>query len=145
MIHVEIEKEYSVDSGISIVVNQEYEKGMFTSLQCGLKQLRNSEWILYHFVDQPGLPDLFYKEFAGQVDDNFNWIQPEYKNKKGHPIVFDKEIFSLITNASAKKNLNNISKHPQVKKKFWKCNYPQVLQDIDTQQDYQKEILIESI
>ncbi len=54
---------------------------MFTSLQTGLTAAINSDWILYHFVDQPGLPNKFYQEFIKQIDDEHNWIQPHLKNK----------------------------------------------------------------
>ena len=54
---------------ISFVHNDNYENGMFTSLQKGLTQARECEWVLYHLVDQPGLPEEFYKEFVEQIDD----------------------------------------------------------------------------
>ena len=38
------------------VYNENYEQGMFTSLQNGIKETSNCDWILYHFVDQPGSP-----------------------------------------------------------------------------------------
>jgi molybdenum cofactor cytidylyltransferase len=144
-IQSEIEKHLLINSGISIVFNNDYKKGMFTSLQCGLIELRNTEWVLYHFVDQPGLPEEFYKEFDSQVDENYNWIQPKYNSIKGHPIIFGKEILQPIISAPLDENLKNISMLPIVKKKYWKCIYPQVLQDIDTQDDYKKEIFNEHI
>jgi molybdenum cofactor cytidylyltransferase len=140
----EIEKYFPNNSGIQIVINKDYGKGMFTSLQCGMNHLINSNWVLYHFVDQPGLPDSFYNEFICQIDEKFNWIQPSYKTIKGHPIVFSKEIYQLIINASEENNLKDISQYTGINKKIWECDYSNVLQDIDTIKDYKREILNES-
>jgi len=136
---VEVEenvKELNLNSRIEFVFNSNYEKGMFTSLQTGLTAAINSDWILYHFVDQPGLPEKFYKEFIKQVDNEHNWIQPSIKKQSGHPILVHKSLFDLIINASAETSLREISKNSVVKKKFWDCEFEEIFQDIDTDEDY---------
>jgi molybdenum cofactor cytidylyltransferase len=125
-------------ANIEFVFNPEFEKGMSTSLKTGLKLAANSNWILYHFIDQPGLPEKFYTEFIQQIDDLHNWIQPSFKKEKGHPILIHKTVFDLIISASAERSLREISKNPVVKKKFWECDFEEILQDIDTDQDYRK-------
>ena len=65
-------------SEIRFVTNKNYSKGMTTSLQCGLRELKNSEWILYHFVDQPKLKLAFYKNFTEQINNEYKWIQPTF-------------------------------------------------------------------
>ena len=120
---------------IKFVYNESYQKGMFTSLHKGILAAQNCEWILYHFVDQPGLPNKFYTDFINQVDSKFNWIQPSYKNKNGHPILINCDLFDLIINASEDSNLKEIGKSPDVKKKYWDCNYEEIFQDIDTGKD----------
>ncbi len=129
-------KQFKVNSKIEFVFNSKFEKGMFNSLQTGLTAAINSDWILYHFVDQPGLPEKFYKEFIKQVDDEHNWIQPSYKKQSGHPILVHKSLFELINSASAKSSLRDISKNSFVKKKFWECEFEEIFQDIDTDEDY---------
>ncbi len=119
------------------VENENYKKGMFTSLQTGLAGAKECDWILYHFVDQPGLPQKFYSEFLVQIDEEHNWIQPKVKDQKGHPILIQKELFGLILEAPDNSNLREISKNPKVKKKFWVCSYEEIFQDIDTEEDYQ--------
>ena len=46
-----------VKKKILFIQNENYKKGMFTSLQTGLIGAKVCDWILYHFVDQPGLPE----------------------------------------------------------------------------------------
>ncbi len=89
---------------IQFVFNPDYDKGMFTSLQTGLKALKNSEWILYHFVDQPILPTVFYHDFVKQINPGFHWIQPVYKGKKGHPIIIHNTLTTHLINAEPNKN-----------------------------------------
>jgi molybdenum cofactor cytidylyltransferase len=123
---------------IFFVYNDSFQKGMFTSLQKGMTKAKNCEWILYHFVDQPGLQSNFYSTFVNQIDSKHNWIQPSYKNQHGHPILLGKDLFDLITNSSPDSNLREFSKDPIVKKKYWECNYKEIFQDIDTEEDYSK-------
>jgi molybdenum cofactor cytidylyltransferase len=126
---------FKLGSKIEFVFNPEYNKGMFTSLQKGILEAKNCEWILYHFVDQPGLPNNFYTEFTSQVDGEHNWIQPSFRRQRGHPILFHKNLFDLIINASANSSLREVSNIPVVKKKYWECLCKEILQDIDTEED----------
>ena len=140
---IEVEKnvkQLNLHSKIEFVFNPDYEEGMFTSLQAGLKKADNCDWIFYHFVDQPGLPEVFYKEFVEQIDDNHNWIQPKIKEQKGHPILIKRNLFQIILDAPSNSNLRLISNDPKVKKKFWECGYEEIFQDIDTEEDYSKLI-----
>ena len=128
--------ELNIHSKIEFVFNPEFGKGMFTSLQKGISETKNCDWILYHFVDQPGLPENFYPDFIKQAENNYNWIQPINNGQKGHPILLGKDLFELIANSSHDSNLREINKNPIVKKKFWECDYEEIFQDIDTDQDY---------
>ncbi len=121
---------------VEFVHNENYEKGMFTSLQAGLIKAAGSDWIIYHFVDQPGLPESFYAELVKQIDDKHNWIQPEMNKRRGHPVLIDKSLFDLITGSPAESNLRDVSNNPLVKKKFYRCSYKEIFQDVDTDGDY---------
>ena len=119
-----------------LVHNQNYHDGMFTSLKKGVESIEKSDWVLYHFVDQPTLPKEFYSEFKKKLDPNYDWIQPVYKKQRGHPILFNKEVINKIVCAKKESNLREISQTSLINKKFWKCNYMQILTDIDTNDDY---------
>ncbi len=120
------------------VQNDNYQKGMFTSLQTGLAKAIECDWVLYHFVDQPGLPEVFYKKIVEQIDDKHNWIQPKIKEQKGHPVLIKSNLFQIILDAPLNSNLRTISNDPKVYKKFWECGYEEIFQDIDTKEDYLK-------
>jgi len=122
---------------IDIVYNDNFEMGMFSSLQKGLSQCGNADWVLYHFVDQPDLPTEFYYEFIDEIDDTYDWIQPMNEGRKGHPILFSKNCYSTILQTPADSNLRDVSANI-TKKKYWDCAYKQIFSDIDTQEDYLK-------
>ena len=63
-------------------------------------------------------------------------IQPSFKNKYGHPILIKKSLNNLILNERIESNIGIISKNKKIKKKIWDCNYKEILQDIDTNEDY---------
>lgn len=119
-------------SRIKFILNTYYKAGMFTSLQCGLRNISQSDWILYHFVDQPSLPVLFYNEFVEQLSEGIYWVQPSHKDNLGHPILFNRKVADIILQLSENNSLRDLSNDQKITKHIWNCSYPEVLQDIDT-------------
>lgn len=122
-------------SKIRLVFNPDYEKGMFTSLQVGIKQLTNAEWVLYHFVDQPFHPKKFYEDLIYQIDNNYDWVQPRYESKEGHPVLFKKTLFEKIIQSPSEFWLRFIRDDGATKRKNWETKYPDILKDFDTKDD----------
>ncbi len=140
----EIKKHFSNDeiSKIFFVVNDKYKTGMFSSLQCGLKNISQAGWILYHFVDQPSIPVSFYTQFIEQLSEEINWVQPSYKNSLGHPILFNGKVAEMILQLSENNSLRDLSNNQRITKQIWDCNYPQVLEDIDTIEQFNNLISV---
>jgi molybdenum cofactor cytidylyltransferase len=125
-------------SKVKFVLNENYKAGMFTSLQCGLKQTSNANWILYHFVDQPSIPDSFYSEFVNQLSIDINWLQPAYSNKSGHPILFNNKVVDCILELNESSSLRDLNNDKRIKRRIWECNYMEVLNDIDTIEEFNR-------
>ncbi|MFZ0455389.1 MAG: NTP transferase domain-containing protein [Ignavibacteriaceae bacterium] len=121
---------------IVLVPNHNFEKGMFTSLQKGLSKAGECDWLLYHFVDQPQIPQNFYNDFITQIDDKCDWIQPSFNERKGHPILIRKSLFKNIINAEENSSLKDVINTTNINKKIWNCSYKEILIDIDTPEDY---------
>ena len=121
---------------VVFIFNPDYEKGMFTSLQLGIRELPATDWLLYHFVDQPDLPLSFYRAFVQQTDDGHNWIQPCFQSRCGHPILLHHGLFRFILDEPSGGNLRKIGRSAKVRKKLWDCPFPQILQDVDTPEDF---------
>ncbi len=120
-----------------IIFNNNFEEGMFVSLKKGVENCKTN-WLLYHFVDQPNIPEKFYYEFTQQSREEYDWLQPLYKGRKGHPIIFNKKVMEIILSGNDNSNLKEISMHDDIKKKYWECKFNEVLNDFDTVSDLDK-------
>ena len=138
-LQVFISKSNELKLRVKFVTNENFEKGMLSSLKYGLNAELNSKWLLYHFVDQPGLPEEFYQEFTTQIENKYDWIQPGYNSKKGHPLLLQSSIFNSILKLPDDSSLKEFSLNNTVKKKFWDCTHKEILQDIDYPSD-QKQL-----
>jgi molybdenum cofactor cytidylyltransferase len=118
--------------------NPDYRQGMLTSLQKGISEMMDCKWVLYHFVDQPTLPESFYKQFFNQLDDSWDWIQPAFNNCSGHPLLLSASLFTKILKLKTSQTLRDISRDENVNRKIWKCSFPQILDDYDTPQHLKK-------
>ena len=112
--------------------NPDFEQGMLRSLQTGLSAIHNADWILYHFTDQPSIPDNFYHMFIKQIDNDYDWLQPKYMGKSGHPILFSRNISKRILTLESSQSLRDISRDQNLKHKIWHCDFPEILTDYDT-------------
>jgi len=115
------------------VHNHEYLQGMFSSLRTGVRSAGNADKIIIipgdiPFVKQETLEKLLL------VDADF--VVPEFLGRKGHPIIITKKISQFITDADAKTNLREIRDYCGFV--TVEVNDENILEDIDTQEDYKK-------
>jgi len=139
LIETEIKSFKNIEK-IKTIFNENFKEGMFSSLKTGLRNSLNADWILYHFIDQPNLPISFYENLLCQTDNLFDWIQPEFEQKNGHPILLNKRLIKIITSSPVTCNLKEISSVNNIRKKHWNCEYPEILNDIDNIDSY-KELI----
>lgn len=123
-------------SRIEMVHNADYESGMFSSLKAGLNSTTDFDWFFYHFIDQPGLELKFYQSFINEIDNNYNWIQPVFNERRGHPLLFDSNVRNIILNEKKITSLRDLQNRSEIKRKYWECGTDLIFQDIDTPSDY---------
>ncbi len=128
--------DFSPKTDLTVLRNPRYRQGMLTGLQYGLEHAKNTDWILYHFVDQPGLPVQFYREFTACIEAPYQWIQPSHNNRAGHPLLIHRSLFPSIISLTVDQSLREVSRDPEIKKKFFVTPYREIFQDIDTPDDY---------
>ena len=121
---------------LEIIFNERFDDGMFTSLQTGIDKVRDYSWMLYHFVDQPTVPKSFYYELTEQINENCGWIHPVYMERSGHPLLISSSLYEIIGNAYPGDNLRNILTPIQESRCLRQCDYPEILDDIDTLEEY---------
>jgi molybdenum cofactor cytidylyltransferase len=86
---------------VKIAINEEYEEGMASSFQAGLKEVVDADAAFLVLGDEPILDCSFLKVMIGRMEkdqDNVSIISPIYKGKKGHPLLFHKRLFKEIMN-----------------------------------------------
>lgn len=127
-----------INDKLIVEINRNYERGMFSSLQCGISKVGNCDFVLVHLVDQPQLPFEFYINFIEQLESNIDWFQPSFNKKPGHPVIMTRDIASKILLEDFDSNLRDFVRKNNLIKKIWECNYPQIHQDIDNIEDYEK-------
>lgn len=138
--HSEEVRETLKNFPVNFVYNPAYADGQSTSLKAGLTVLgRCAQAALFILADQPLLKprsvNLIIEEYrlGGR-----GIVAPFYHGKRGNPVLFDKEFFSLITALSGDTGARNliVSHHNQMARVD--VDDPGVVFDIDTWEDYRR-------
>lgn len=117
---------------VELVFNENYEEGMFSSVKCGLKAVREDE-----FFFTPGDYPLISKEvYSKIISVKGDIIIPTYEGKKGHPILIKSKFIKEILEEGRYETLRDFinSKSPN----FIEVNHKEILMDIDTIEDYEE-------
>jgi molybdenum cofactor cytidylyltransferase len=128
---------------VQIVVNQDWQKGMGSSIKTGLRHvLKNQpdvEAIIISVCDQPLLTSSHLnKIIAAYVQTHQSVVASYYSNSAGVPALFDKKLFSELLNIEdgqgAKVVLNKHSENLGL------VDFPDGEIDLDTWKEYQNFI-----
>jgi molybdenum cofactor cytidylyltransferase len=125
---------------LKIVINNEYEKGMFSSFKTGLRKISSADAILVLLGDQIILEPNFLNLMVGELENkkgNVLIVSPIYKGKKGHPLLFSKKLFAEILHMKETETIRDIvHRHKDslltIEAKKW------TIKDIDTPEDLAK-------
>ena len=125
---------------IDFVHNQNFEKGMFSSVQVGLKEIfsemQNDDYVMLHLVDQPHISEHVYEELSRKArSEDMKVIVPSYNMKAGHPIILSKEVVEEITCAPDSENLRDILKKFKDEIGYVEISDESIIQDVNTQEE----------
>jgi molybdenum cofactor cytidylyltransferase len=117
---------------IELVYNENYELGMFTSVQLGAGYISSERFFILP-ADIPLVSESTYRQMYSIKD---SIVIPVFKGKNGHPVLLSKELIPELINFDKYSNLKDFIKTK-------KCIFPEVqdesiLIDIDTPEDYNK-------
>lgn len=126
---------------VDFVYNENYEKGMSTSVKKGVKHVMDiAKAIIIHPADVFFVPPKVFN----MVIDYYNTTKAKivvagYKGQKGHPILFSSEIFKDIMEISEKTmGLKLVTRKYRKFIHIVETNIEEVLIDIDTLEDLNK-------
>ncbi len=122
------------DLSLKIVVNENYNEGLGSSIAYGVSTLDDCNWVLIMLCDQPLIPSTHYKSLIRTSNENPELIiASHYDKKSGVPAVFPKQYFSALRELKGDKGAKvlldtNIYQYIPLSKEYSR--------DIDTQEDW---------
>ncbi|POZ88091.1 MULTISPECIES: NTP transferase domain-containing protein [Petrotoga] len=126
------------DHRLKIVKNNDYKKGMLTSVWRGLKSLsKDSEFILFTLGDMPLIKIQTFNELTSYaINSKTIILAPTYQGKRGHPLIVNKSQIPDIYQLSGPGGLRTLlSEHPE-RITLHKVDDEGIIIDIDTIEDY---------
>ena len=88
---------------VEVVTNPDYHKGQLSSLQAAIRHIEKDDRcdaMLVHLVDHPfidvGLVDALIEGF---YQTKKLIVVPRYQGKRGHPVIFSRELFGELLDA----------------------------------------------
>ncbi len=124
---------------VRTVFNPGYSSGeMLSSLQVGLRAAAPSATgVLLALGDQPALePDVVRQVLAAEGEVVF----PSYQMRRGHPMLIRRHLWPGILALREGQTLRDFFKNDRVRIQHVNVATPTVLRDMDTPEDYQREL-----
>jgi molybdenum cofactor cytidylyltransferase len=119
---------------IRFVMNENFERGMFSSIQKGVSEV-NAKTFFITPGDCPLVKRESVKLIAAQIGEV---VIPSFAFKGGHPIKLSNQVKQKILETEEESNLRMVL--AGFKKTYINIDDPGVLMDVDTQEDYQNAI-----
>jgi len=136
--HHRAEIEQRVRLGGKAIFNPDYEQGMITSFQAGIRALPgNVEGALLFLVDHP----VVEPSTIGALIANFapnRIVLPVFEGKRGHPVLFASEVLQEILDLPPSQGANIVVRKNPARILEVSVNAPGILIDIDTPSDFER-------
>ncbi len=129
-------------SGVSVVVNDQYERGQTSSFQCALRNLnRETKAFLNLPVDHPlvtrGEIDAVVQAYRNRESESRIFL-PEFEGEAGRPVLFDHSLAAEILALEVGEPVCGIiEKHQQEVSRIPVAN-PYIMKDMDAPQEYRE-------
>jgi len=130
------------DYPVIITENQEYQKGMLSSIQCGLGALPDdTDAIMILLGDQPMVTGPVIDQLADTYRHTDKGILiAVHKGKRGHPIIINTKYKTDIKQLGSENSMHDFTKKFAPEILEVETGTTEILRDIDTPEDYHKEL-----
>lgn len=125
---------YQDHPAVRVVYNPAYQTGMLSSIQCGIRLIREPRFFLA-LGDMPEVTSDVYRTLWAYTGENTCFI-PVYEQGKGHPVLLPRCAIELINNAPAGVTLRKVIKQMDMRKV--PVSTQGVHWDVDTPVQYQQ-------
>jgi molybdenum cofactor cytidylyltransferase len=82
---------------LQVAVNEQPERGRFSSIKAGLKLLSDEDCVFVQNVDNPHINEKLLLALTSNLK-NADYIYPVFQNKGGHPVLIRNQIVKTIVN-----------------------------------------------
>jgi molybdenum cofactor cytidylyltransferase len=130
-------------SGASLVVNPAPDRGQFSSLQVGLREVlnRGRDAAIVTLIDRPpvnadtvqALRDAF--EVSG---DDIWGVIPEFSGKRGHPIAVGREMIEAFLRANPDSSAREVLAQHEGRLRYIAVDDPSIALNINTPEEYRQ-------
>lgn len=127
----ELHRRYAGQPHIHLVHNENYRRGMFSSIKAGLMQAQGEHVFLCH-GDMPCIPPVIYRDLWLNRGDYT--LIPSYQHRCGHPVLLPASVIAKALAESDDGQLRHIIRDGAVR--YHEVDTDGVLDDIDTLTDY---------
>lgn len=134
--------------GTTVVVNEEWQEGMASSIRCGMQYLSanspKTEVVILTVCDQPFVRvELFKEMIAVHEQTNLPIVACTYADSIGTPVLFHHSLFAELLALKGDKGAKQLVNKD--KQRVGLVNFPLGSIDVDTEEDYVRLIQKEKI
>ncbi len=116
----------------TVVKNPDYEKGQFTSVKAGVKELKDGENFFISLADMPFIKAEHYSEISSALE-NHDAIRPKVNGVPGHPVFLKSSIKDAILSAKKTEKVSDILKNYDLFE--YETDNTEMIADIDNPDD----------
>ena len=121
------------------VFNPDYEKGMITSFQAGIRALpASAQGALLFLVDHPLVQATTINLLLSKFDQN-RIVLPTFEGRRGHPVLFARNILDEIMELPATSGANLVVRKDPSRLIEIPVTDPGITVDIDTPEQYESQ------
>jgi molybdenum cofactor cytidylyltransferase len=123
--------------------NREHEKGMLTSVICGIRALPpDARSALIFLGDQPGIPPpVINRVIRAYEEELFGIVIPVHAHRRGHPLLVDMKYKKALEQLDLEAGLRSLRHQFPEDVLEVEVDETGILVDIDTPEDYKKALM----
>ncbi len=115
---------------VKLIENTKYHLGMFSSVKCGVREMTGDFFLIPG--DYPLVKQTTYKAL---LEGKGDFIVPEYKGRRGHPVLIKKNLIKPINKEPMESNLKLF--RDKCNTEFIQTDDEGILIDLDTMEDFE--------
>ncbi len=127
-----------------VLENPDYQRGMFSSVMRGIKNLpQETEGLLFMLADQPLVTSDIYNKLIGEFKERNSLIlAPSYQDRRGHPLLLSEqmlpEVHKLAEGGQPEGGLRSLLRQNSELIDYVEVDDKSVVIDLDYKKDYYK-------